>query len=174
MGLNLRLKGVAGIIFLVCLLTSCGYRLAGSGRLPKNILTVHVSEPTNRTTDSRLITNISNGLKNEFTRRRIKLMDDPQQADGTLSSEIVSLTETTISRRGETTALEKRLILQVNLKLSDSQGETVWMGKGITVNEAYAVVNGDDLSTESNRQAAIDTAAQRLAEDVYNRMTADF
>ncbi len=174
MGINSQLKCVVWIILLACVLTGCGYRLAGSGRLPKNILTVHISEPTNRTTDSRLITNISNGLKNEFTRRRIELVDDPQSADGTLSSEIVSLTEATITRRGETTALEKRIVLSVDLKLSDKQGEIIWMGKGISANETYPVVEGDDLTTDSNKQAAIDAVAQRLAEDVYNRMTADF
>ncbi|MGD9209573.1 MAG: LPS assembly lipoprotein LptE [Desulfobacteraceae bacterium] len=155
-------------------LAGCGYHLVGSGQLPQGIVSVFVSEPINNTSESSLIASVSNELKNELTRRQIQMVETAQAADGILTSEITSLTDATIARRGATTALEKRLQIRMDLRLEKSDGQIVWKGKGITANETYTVINGDDLATNSNRQAALSTLFQRLAEDVYNRLSADF
>ena len=48
------------------------------------------------------------------------------------------------------------------------------MGKNISANEPYTVIDGDDIATDNNRQIAIEELSKRLAEDIYNRLTADF
>jgi len=163
-----------GGLFCLWAAGGCGYQLAGSGQLPKGIVKLFVAEPGNRTSESQLISIISNELKNELTRRRVQLMDLPQGADGILEEEITSLADATITRRGETTALEKRLTIQMDLKLENADGKIVWMAKGVSADETYPIVNGSDMATMSNRKDAIYRLAKRLAEDIYNRLTADF
>jgi outer membrane lipopolysaccharide assembly protein LptE/RlpB len=167
----LKFLAKAGVILIIvsALLTGCGYRFAGSGRLPDGI-----AEPVNRTGEFRLIAILSNELKSEMIRRQVRLADAADAADGVLTSEIVALNDSTIARRGETTALEKRLTVQVTAKLEKADGAVVWIGKGINANETYAEVSGDDMASSSNRQAAVEALCKRLAEDIYNRLSADF
>ena len=66
-----------------------------------------ISEQSNNTSESSLIASVSNELKSELTRRQIQLVESAQEADGILTSEITSLTDATIARRGSTTALEE-------------------------------------------------------------------
>ena len=153
---------------------ACGYQLAGSGRLPKGIRRVFVAEPVNRTSDARLISVFSNELKSELTSRQVQLSNSPNEADGILRSEIVSISDATIATRGETTALEKRLIIRMDVELETQDGQTLWMGKKISADEAYTVINGNDIATDNNRRIAIDELSKRLAEDIYQRLTADF
>ena len=166
--------------FLVILFTAsgiwvgCGYRLSGTGRLPKGIQRLFVAEPVNRTSESRLISIISNNIKSELISRQVQLVNTPDDADGLLLSEIVSISDMTIARRGETMALEKRLIIRLDLNLEQQNGQTLWIGKNISANEPYTVINGDDIATDGNRQIAINELSKRLAEDIYNRLTADF
>jgi outer membrane lipopolysaccharide assembly protein LptE/RlpB len=156
------------------ILMACGYQLAGSGRLPKGIRRVFVAEPVNRTSDARLISVLSDDLKSELTNRQVRLSNSPNDADGILTSEIVSISDATIARRGETTALEKRLIIHMDVKLESQDGQALWVGKKISADEAYTVINGDDIATDNNRRIAIDELSKRLAEDIYQRLTADF
>lgn len=165
-GMALALIGV--------ILGGCGYRLAGTGTLPDGVVRVFVAEPVNRTAESRLISIISNELKNEMTRRQVRMVDASQDADGVLKSEIVSLSDAIVARRGETMALEKRITLRMDLILEKQDGQVLWRGKNIEADESYAVISGDDIATGSNRQEAIYELSKRLAEDVYNRLTADF
>jgi outer membrane lipopolysaccharide assembly protein LptE/RlpB len=153
---------------------ACGYQLAGSGRLPKGIRRVFVAEPVNRTSDAHLISVLSNDLKSELTNRQVRLSSSPNDADGILTSEIVSISDATIARRGEATALEKRLIIRMDVRLERQDGQALWVGKKISANEAYTVINGDDIATDNNRRIAIDELSKRLAEDIYQRLTADF
>lgn len=163
------------ILFIVIgIWTGCGYRLSGSGRLPKGIQSLFVAEPVNRTSESRLISIISNDIKSELAGRQIQMVDVPNDADGILVSEIVSISDMTIARRGETIALEKRLIIRMDLKLEQKDGQALWMGKNISANEPYTVINGNDIATDGNRQIAINELSKRLAEDIFNRLTADF
>lgn len=172
----MRLYACIGMILVIWagVFGGCGYQLAGSGELPRGIVTIFVSEPVNQTSESQLISIISNELKSEMTRRQVQIANSPEEADGILESEIIFIADRTIVRRGVTTALEKRIEIRMDLKLQKPDGQTVWQGKGISANETYAVFGGDDLVTNGNRQVAISMLAQRLAEDVYNRLSADF
>lgn len=174
--MDIKFLLVIGIIAgLVCgVWTGCGYQLAGSGRLPHGIKRIFVAEPVNRTSEMRLISIVSNELKSELTRRQVKMADNFKEADGILVSEIVSLTDTTIARRGETTALEKRLEMGMDVKLQNQDGDVLWSGENIRSDGTYAVISGDDIVTENNRQAAIVELSRRLAEDLHHRLTADF
>lgn len=174
-GIKIQVCGSSALLILVCVVFSgCGYRLAGSGTLPEGIARIFMAEPVNHTAEFRLTATLSNEFKSELIRRQVSLADTAEAADGILVTEIVSLNDSTIARRGETTALEKRLTVQVNARLEQGNGRIVWMGKGINANEAYAEVGGDDMATDSNRQAAINDLCKRLAEEIYNRLSADF
>jgi hypothetical protein len=59
------------------------------------------------------------------------------------------------------------------LKLTGPDGRVIWSARGVSANEAYDVMS-DKLATEQNRRDAISVLSKRLAEKVYNRITADF
>lgn len=175
-GMDKKYLAMFGIFlgFMGSIMCGCGYQLAGSGRLPHGIKRLLVVEPLNHTAETRLISNVSNEIKSELTRHQVHVVDILEEADGVLVSEIVSLTDTTIARRGETTALEKRLEMGMDAKLETPKGDVLWMGEKIVANETYAVISGDDSTTRSNRETAILELSKRLAEDLYNRLTSDF
>ncbi len=175
-GIGMKIHMGIGIILWIgaAALTGCGYQLVGSSQLPQGIVSIFVAEPVNRTSEFQLISIVSNELKSELTRRQVQMANSRQTADGILESDIRFLSDATVARRGATTALEKRIMIKLDLKLEKADGQLIWQGKGVGADETYMVINGDDLATTSNRQNAISTLARRLAEDVYNRMSADF
>jgi outer membrane lipopolysaccharide assembly protein LptE/RlpB len=152
----------------------CGYQFAGSGTLPEGISRICVLEFGNRTAESQIATLFSNDLKNEFTRRQIDLVNASEEAQATVSGALTALSDETVSRRGQTTALERRLRMFLNASLKSAQGRTLWAANGITADEVYSVVDGDDSATTRNKQQALGLLSKRLAENVYNQMTVDF
>lgn len=152
----------------------CGYRFTGGGRLPEGISKLFVMEFNNRTAETDIATLFSTDLKDEFTRRQIILVNTAEEAQATVSGTLMALSDETVSRRGQTTALERRLRVVLNASLKNDKGRTLWAGKGISADEVYSVVDTDDSATSRNKQQALILLAKRLAENVYNQMTVDF
>lgn len=158
---------------LTLLLASCGYRFAGSGRLPGDITALRVAVFSNQTSETGVENTVSNSLINEFVRRGVRIDSDTDDAGAVLSGSVTGLTVRTISRSGTHTSLERRVGLTVNLKLNGKDGEPLWSAAGLRDTEAYDVAS-DKSATDLNRRRAIETLCRRLAETVYNRLTDDF
>lgn len=155
------------------ILSACGYRFAGSGRLPDGVQTIGVQMLTNRTAESGLETQVTNALIDELTRRRQSSVVDVDQADAVLSGTIDSLATETLSRSGLLTATERRLVITASLVLKDRHGEILWQRSRLRAEQAYAVTT-DVTQSERNRRLAIGDVARRLAEYAYERLTDTF
>ena len=116
---------------------------------------------------------ITNDLIYEFTRDRKVVLTSSDKADAILTGVIKNMRTRTISRKGSHTPLERRVQVAVDLKLTDQDGSVIWSAKGVSANEEYNVAP-DKHVTEQNRRVAISTLSKRLAEKVYNDLTADF
>jgi len=162
-------------ILVLCWTTvaACGYRFTGGGDLPEGIRKISVTILENRTQETGLENVVTNDLIYEFTRSGKAKVTDREQADAILSGVIRSMRTATVTHRGEQTALERRVTISVDLKLTDQAGQVLWAVKGLSANETY-VVESDKLDTEENKREAIAALSKRMAEKVFNRMTGDF
>jgi outer membrane lipopolysaccharide assembly protein LptE/RlpB len=152
-------------------LAACGYKFAGGGGLPSGIQSVFITMLANQTSETGVENIFTNDLIYEFTRR--DKLEARSKADAVLSGTVKSMSVHTISHIGTSTSLERRVTITLDLKLTDSEGRTIWSKKGISDNEAYSV-SSDKLATEKNRRDAIAVLSKRLAEKIYNSMTEDF
>jgi hypothetical protein len=159
---------------LAMLVSACDYRFAGQGQLLGGISGVKIAVFENRTSETGVETIVTRCLRDEFVRRGVKTCGDRADAGhGVLSGSVASLQIHTISRSGQSTALERRVRLTVDVIFSGIDGETRWSAEGLTDSEAYDVESSKP-ETEQNRSAAIEKVAGRIAEVVYSRMTDDF
>lgn len=155
------------------LLAGCGYHFAGGGSLSGEIKSISVSILENRTAETGIESVFTNDIIYEITRAKRVLLTSTDKADATLSGTIASIRTNTISRSGQHTSNEKRIIVTVDLKLVDQDGQTMWVAPGISANEEYTV-SSDKQTTEQNRRDAIEELSKRLAENVYSRLASDF
>jgi outer membrane lipopolysaccharide assembly protein LptE/RlpB len=156
------------------MLVGCGYHFAGKGELPGGVDRIAVNVLKNRSTMNDIESTVTNALVNEINRRNRGAIVKGSEAEATLAGTIDSITWDTVSRRGVTTAAERRVYLVISLVLSDLDGTVLWKRARLAAEQAYTVVDGDKPATESNRRQAIDLAAQRVAEKAYQQMIDNF
>ncbi len=162
------------IIFFLCIFfLSCGYRFVGTGSFPAGIKSVFIPILKNHTSETGLENIITNDLIYEVTRRKISISSSSDKAGAVLSGAIRSMTIETISYKNPSTPLERRVTVAVDLKLTAHSGEVVWSTKGFSDYEEY-YVTPDKMETERNRRDATIVLSKRLAEKLYNNITAGF
>lgn len=164
------------LIILVgcCLLPlACGYNFAGGGALPAGVQTVFVELFENRSNEIGIENTFTNDMVNEILLNRKQALATRDQAESILKCTIVSLTSNTISQTSTGRATERRLVAVVDAQLVDRQGGVIWSAGKIRSYEPYDV-GADEAETEQNRSVALRELSERLAENVYNRLTEDF
>jgi len=168
-------KIIVFILFLLILVSGCGYRFAGTGNFPGGTESIFIPILENRTSESGLEKLVTDDLIYEFTKNRKDILAGSiDNADAVLYGIIHSISIQTISRHDPSTSSERSVKLSVNMKLVVPEGRVIWQVKGITANEAYNVVPDNKYRTLQNRQEAISKLSQRLAEKIYKRMTDNF
>ena len=168
-------KIIFPVLFLLILVSGCGYRFSGTGDFPEGTKSIFIPILENRTSEGRLENLITDDLIYEFTRnRKDMLAGSINDADAVLYGIIHSISITTISRDDPNTSSERSVKLSVDMKLVVPEGRIIWRAKEITANEAYNVVPNDKHRTVQNRREAISKLSQRLAEKIYTRMTDNF
>ncbi|MBI5591229.1 MAG: hypothetical protein HY881_12180 [Deltaproteobacteria bacterium] len=160
-------------IGLLSVLWGCSYRFSGTGSLPSGVTRIYISVIENRTSVAGIEKYITDGLINEFILRRKDVLSGQEEAEGIITGSIVYIQDTTIAHSSQSISSQRRVVLGVDLKLTDQKGKIIWAVKGINANEAYKV-NTDKTLTEQNKETAIQILSKRLAEKIYNRLTDDF
>jgi len=170
-----KTKIIFFILFLLILVSGCGYRFAGTGDFPGGAKSIFIPILENRTSESRLEKSVTDDLIYEFTKnRKDMLAGSIGDADAVLYGIIHSISIETISRDNPSTSSERSVKLSADMKLVAPEGRVIWRVQGITANEAYNVVPDDKHRTVQNRREAISKLSQRLAEKIYTRMTDNF
>ena len=153
-------------------LAACGYRFVESGNLPEDTQTVFVSIFNNRTLETGIEHIFTNDLIFEFTRHGQAVVR-PERADAVLEGSVESMRIETVSYRGQLTALERRIIATLSLRLRDRDGDLIWSLPAISEEETYGIME-EKVATDYNKRQAIQALSKRLAEDIYSRMTDEF
>jgi len=161
------------IILLWFLFSACGYQFTGGGSLPSGITSISIEMFENRTSETGVENIITNDLIYEFTIHEQVVVTGSDKADAILTGVVKSISERTISHKGEYTSDERRVKLKLDLQLTDKSGGVIWSAKDISDNEAYKVSSTKQV-TERNKKVAIKRLSKRLAENIYNSLTADF
>ncbi|MEJ2639223.1 MAG: LPS assembly lipoprotein LptE [Desulfosarcinaceae bacterium] len=159
---------------LFALLQACGYHFAGGGSLPAGILSLYIPTMENRSAETGIETTVTNALAEEAGRRQIVVAASADTADGVIIGEISRIATTTVSRSGDNTALERRVQIQLRLRLEDAAARTIKRIDTVRADSVYDVIDGDEAATEANRNVALEEAAREVAELVYQRLTEDF
>ncbi len=159
---------------IFAMITACGYQFAGRGDLPGGIETLSVRILENRTSETGVEITFTNSLINELNRRRRGSVVEGASAQGVLQGTIQSIVWDTVARTGVKTAAERRVYATIALNLTDLEGNELWKRASIRAEQAYAVVDGDKSATENNRRRAITTLSEKMAEEVYRRLTDKF
>ena len=161
------------IILLWFLFSACGYQFTGGGSLPSGITSISIEMFENRTSETGVENIITNDLIYEFTIHEQVVVTGSDKADAILTGVVKSISERTISHKGEYTSDERRVMLNLDLQLKDRSGGIIWSAKNVSDNEAYKVSSTKQV-TERNKKVAIKRLSKRLAESIYNSLTADF
>lgn len=161
------------IILFWLLFSACGYQFSGGGSLPSGIMSISIEMFENRTSETGVETIITNDLIYEFTRHEQVVVTGSDKADAILSGVVKLISERTISHKGEYTSDERRVTLKLDLHLKDKSGGVIWSAKDISDNEAYKVLPGKQ-ATEQLKRVAIKRLSKRLAENIFNNLTANF
>ena len=163
------------VLFLLILVSGCGYRFSGTGDFPEGTKSIFIPILENRTSESRLENQVTDDLIYEFTKNRKDILAGSiGDAEAVLYGIIRSISITTISRDDPNTSSERSVKLSVDMKLVVPEGRVIWRAKGITADEAYNVEPDNKYRTLQNRQEAISEVSQRLAEKIFARMTDNF
>ncbi len=168
-------KKIHWLVWLLWIpLLSCGYQFVGGGTLPAGIDAVYIDMFENRTTETGLEIVITNSFIDEITRNNKNAYTSRRdQADAVLTGVVRNMRVNNISRKGSQTAVQRRVILAVDVTLTDPDGAVIWSVVGAAEDEEYDVA-GDKASTDRNLKTALEALTGLLAENVYAQMTDDF
>lgn len=161
------------LLALTLFICACGYRFPGDGALPGGIQTIFIPLFTNRTNEIGVENIITDDLTNEFILQRKGALADDKQADSVLSGAVVSVLTRTISQTGGGASVEREVVVNVELKLTDKSGQLIWIARRLSAREPYDV-GDNNIETNRRRRDAIETLSTRLAQKIYNRLTEDF
>lgn len=170
---HLRCFFIVLVALLLTIAAGCGYRFAGSGGVPGGIDSVNVAVFENRSTERGVEGLFTNSLIYELTSRGGLTIVSADAAAGRITGTIRSIATDTVSHEETYVTAERRVRVVLNVRLVSSDGRTLWAADKIEGREVYAVA-GSDQATEANKKAAIERLSEKMAETVYNRMTADF
>lgn len=133
---------VALVLFIE--LTSCGYHLVGTTSfLPEDIETLHVETFTNQTRWVDMDQRLLEALTLEWVRRRrLRLVDTPEEADVVLSGTIQRLAVVPVSYDDRGRANEYQMSIQAMVQLKDVRGDepvVLWEDKAFSRRTSYLV-----------------------------------
>lgn len=161
---------LVGLMGVVLVTASCGYRFAGGQPLPGGIQRVFVPLAENRTAESGMESVVTNALRREIIRRGLVVSAERTGADAALTAAIVRASGDTITRQTTVRALERNAVLTAVVTFSGADGTR---SRTVTTSQTY-LVTPDPGSTDRQRRLALEQAAERLAQKVLNDLSADF
>ncbi len=165
-------KKIIVFIPVFLLLSACGYRFAGGGKLPFDIQTIYVEIFLNRTAETGAEVAFANDMSYEFSRNGYNIADR-EKAEAVLSGEISSISVSTASRRGQITSLERRVTATVNIRITDKKGKELRNLSGISASEVFSVTS-ESSTDDYNKQLILKRISRRIAEETYARLSDEF
>jgi outer membrane lipopolysaccharide assembly protein LptE/RlpB len=152
------------VLLFSCLLSGCGYHLAGTTNLlPSDIHTIAVVPWANISMEYKLSDYLAEGVSRELTTRtRYKIISDPTKADAVLTGAVANLfSSATVSDPATGRSTGAQLVVQVQVRLMDKSGKVVFERPNLEFRERYEI-SVDPKQYFDESQAAL----LRLSRDV--------
>jgi outer membrane lipopolysaccharide assembly protein LptE/RlpB len=153
----------------------CGYHLQGrSDRLPDDVHTLYVQMIENGTRKPFLENTVTNAVVERFSRHpRLEIVEDRNRADAILRGKIVRYGNGSVSYNRTDQIAEYRSLIVLDAALVRGDGASaLWKGT-VSWSEEYDTT--DDKALQAIREsAAIDSASERLADELYSRIVDAF
>lgn len=164
------------LLFLLCITVSaCGYRPLGrdmESRFGEGE-TIAIPIFTNKTFKSNLENVLQNDLIDEFAKRKRPLIGRGEGTDYTLTGEVLSYSRNEVSYSGTDTVTEYRATMVISATLRrNSTRKIIWKGE-LSWFQDYPA-SSDIALLQNKEDAAIREISQRLAEQLYLKMSEDF
>ncbi len=163
------------LLFLVCILSGCGYHRAGrTAELPEWIQTIYIAPWDNRSNELLLGPWVTAELRHEFLRGRALKLVPEQEADVILRGNIVQVDTGGLSYTRYDQTVERRISMRCSITLEDRRtGRVLWTTRDIRREEAFWV-RTEVMQTEGEKNLALRKLSRDVAEDVYHRVTGVF
>lgn len=150
-------------VLLICLLTGCGYHLAGTGgKMRKHLRTISVPVFDNSSTEPLIQRGLTDAIRQAFlTDGRLKLVH-PKKADLLLTGAIVSFQSRSVAFNKDDVVTESIITLGVHILVKDQVKKEVYMEDDLKTTWDY---RSDSLiiNSEAARQQALREAFRDLA-----------
>jgi hypothetical protein len=128
----------------------CGYQFGAQGSaLPAQAKTIYVEKFDNHTRYNGLDDQFMRYLKDEIAdRKRLELVDAPEQADLMLTGEVVTLQSLPLATNAVSEPITYTESLGANATLTDTHThQVIWQSNGINAGEQVPVVAGAVITT---------------------------
>ncbi|NLC70555.1 MAG: hypothetical protein GX751_04255 [Desulfuromonadaceae bacterium] len=165
------------VLFLLAGLFGCGYHLPGGqgDRLPEGVRVIYVAFFENRTSEPFLENLVSNAVIRRFSKAlNVEVVEDPKAAEAILSGTVSSYMSSASAysgREDDITEYRSSITCQAVLR-SVGDNRVLWKGSASWSDEYQA--SFDRGLEESGEALAQKDISERLAEELYNRITANF
>lgn len=160
------------------LLSSCGYRMSGTGSLvPEGVRTIAVPAFINATNEPYVDIEITRAVVNEFIADGRLRVADVEGADLALRGKVMKFEVTALSYTADSYVQQYRVRLVVDVFLEDLRTRKVlWKETGIesVFISDYAVTVGNIRLTRIDKDAAVKKAAQDIAWTLRSRVLEGF
>lgn len=170
----MRSLGALVMTLVLLLPAGCGYHRAGSGDNLGGIGTLHITLFENQTFEPFVENAVTNAVTERFLRtRRWRLVENPATADGVFSGEVSVFQTVPVSFDRNDNVLEYRAEMTATAVLrANPEGQVLWKGSASWSEEYPGSL--DKGQQEDYKRQAIRDIADRLAEELYFRLTDNF
>ena len=171
------MNGVRIPVFVLCLVSGCGYHVAGRGELlPKTIHTVAIPAFANATIRYKLTDKLPQAITREFiSRTRYRVVSDINQADMILNGVVnnySSFPTTFDPATGRASTVEVHATMQIKLT-ERATGKTLFNRPALEVTERYEI-SQDPRQYFEESDDALNRASLVVARQVVSAILNDF
>ncbi|MGH7839125.1 MAG: LPS assembly lipoprotein LptE [Candidatus Binataceae bacterium] len=145
-----RLERIGALIAFAIAAAGCGYQFAAGGSgLPAQAKTIYVEKFDNHTRYTGLDDQFMRYLKDEIAdRKRLALVDQPDQADLLLAGEVLTLQSVPVATNAVGEPITYEDSLGANATLTDAHThQVIWRSNGISASEQTPVIAGAVITT---------------------------
>ncbi len=171
-----RFAKKALLVFALCLLCSCGYRLAGHNVfLPDHIKSISVLPFINETKRAEVEQRITESVMKEFIKRgKFTISSDKENADAVLEGTISSFTTNPVQFSTEGRATRVEVSITVRAKLKDLVNDAIiWNQEHFIYREQFDIPESEQDFIDKEI-IAIETIADSLARSLVTSILEGF
>jgi len=172
-----RFALIAACLWSSCLLSSCGYHVAGKGALmPEAVHTICIPPFKNTTVRYKLTDQLSQAIGEEFrARTHYQIINDPTQADAVLNGSIINYIGYPIvfdQATGRASGLQVNVIMQVSF-VERATGKVIYTQPHFEVHDRYEISQNDNQYFEES-DAALRRISKSVARDLVTSILDNF